>query len=118
MASHAAGRKYNVTSGEGGEKEKALAIHGNWQFKYAVPKVSAGKSLSPGYQMESKVSRQFRTGWWDPFFLSRNCVLERRLFPSGSTSGHGIYKALMQIIRQRYSNLRTLCIMYTYIHIT
>jgi len=100
MASHAAGRKYNVTSGQRGGGEKHLAIHGNWQFKCAVQKVSASKSLcTDKCQMESKVSRQFRDGWKDPFFLSRNCVLERTVSPSGSTSGHGIHKALRQIIR-------------------
>jgi len=103
MASHAAGRKYNVTSGQigGGARKPTLAIQGNWQLKCAVPKVCASKSLSTGNcLMESKVSRQFRKGWKDPFFPSRNCVFERTVSPSGSTSGHAVYKALMQIIRQ------------------
>ena len=124
MASHAAGRKYNVTSGrmEGGDTH--VAIHGNWQVKCAVPKVCASKSLSTGKcQMKSKVSRQFSNWWKDPFFLSIKCVLERTAYwinvevsPSRSTSGHGIHMTLMQIIRRLYSNLRTLCITYTYIH--
>jgi len=68
MASHAAGRKYN--EGKGGKTHTHLAIHGNWQFKCAVPKVSASKSLCTGKcQMESKVSRQFRNGWKDNFLL-------------------------------------------------
>jgi hypothetical protein len=110
MASHTAGRKYNVTSGQIGGRRRGkthMAIHGNWQFKCAIPEVCASKNLSTGKcQMESKIPRQFRNGWKDPFFLSIKCVAERTAYcisaevsPSGSTSGHGIHMTLMQIIR-------------------
>jgi hypothetical protein len=65
------------------------------QYEKSVPvkaSILANGRWNPRFQSNSGMDGRIL------FFLSRNCVLERTVSPSDSTSGHGIYKALMQII--------------------